>query len=205
MPKLLLLDEPLAALDRRLRAQTRLELTGIQERVGITFLVVTHDQEEALSMASRVAVMNRGRLVQVGRPAEIYERPNSRFVADFVGEVNLFEGRMTTRYNGPALAVTGFDEPIPLPPGTELHEGVAAALAVRPENLILTHSPPDGFAIAAKVSSIGYLGGGSLLHLVTEKGTALKAYLPGTTAVGFGRGTEVWASWPREKGVVLTQ
>ena len=103
MPKLLLLDEPLAALDRKLREETRLELTGIQERVGTTFLVVTHDQEEALGMASRIAVMNRGRLVQIGAPAEIYERPNSRFVADFVGEVNLFEGEVVAGSNA-ALA-----------------------------------------------------------------------------------------------------
>jgi ABC-type Fe3+/spermidine/putrescine transport system ATPase subunit len=92
MPKLLLLDEPLAALDRKLREETRLELTGIQQRIGTTFLVVTHDQEEALGMASRIAVMNQGRLAQIGTPAEIYERPNSRFVADFVGAVNLFDG-----------------------------------------------------------------------------------------------------------------
>jgi putrescine transport system ATP-binding protein len=205
MPRLLLLDEPLAALDRRLRAQTRLELTGIQERVGITFLFVTHDQEEALSMASRVAVMNQGRFVQIGTPAEIYERPGSRFVADFVGEVNLFEGELTTRSDGLALAVAGFDKPIPLPPGTKLYEGTAAALAVRPEGLVLTPSPPSGFAIAAKVSSIGYLGGGSIVHLATGMGRALKAYLPGTAAGALSRGTEVWASWPPEKGVVLTQ
>ncbi len=99
MPKLLLLDEPLAALDRKLREETRLELTGIQERVGTTFLVVTHDQEEALGMASRIAVMSRGRLVQIGPPAEIYERPNSRFVADFVGAVNLFEGELVAGFN----------------------------------------------------------------------------------------------------------
>src|SRR5947209_3574769 len=110
MPKLLLLDEPLAALDRKLRAETRLELVGIQERVGITFLVVTHDQEEALSMAACVAVMDRGRLVQTGAPAEIYERPASRFVANFVGEVNLLEGKMTAGFNCPALAVAGFPE-----------------------------------------------------------------------------------------------
>src|SRR5271169_2255690 len=103
MPKLLLLDEPMAALDRKLRAETRLELIGIQERVGTTFLVVTHDQEEALSMASRIAVMNRGRLVEIGTPAEIYERPVSRFVANFVGEVNLFEGEVTAGANCPAL------------------------------------------------------------------------------------------------------
>jgi putrescine transport system ATP-binding protein len=104
MPKLLLLDEPLAALDRKLRAETRLELIGIQERVGITFLIVTHDQEEALSMASRIAVMNRGRLVQTGTPAEVYERPRSRFVAGFVGEVNLFEGELAAGFNCLALA-----------------------------------------------------------------------------------------------------
>src|SRR5438876_9251752 len=92
MPKLLLLDEPLAALDRKLREETRLELTGIQERVGTTFLVVTHDQEEALGLASRIAVMNRWALVQIGTPAEISEGPRSRFVADFVGAANLVEG-----------------------------------------------------------------------------------------------------------------
>src|SRR5206468_11673099 len=111
MPKLLLLDEPLAALDRKLRAETRLELIGIQERVGTAFLVVTHDQEEALGMASRIAVMNRGRLAQIGRPVEIYEQPASRFVADFVGEVNLFEGRVVTGPTGPALAVPDLEEP----------------------------------------------------------------------------------------------
>src|ERR1700731_3097588 len=134
MPKLLLLDEPLAALDRKLRAETRLELIGIQERVGITFLVVTHDQEEALGMASRVAVMNRGRLVQTGTPAEIYERPGSRFVADFVGEVNLFDGELTAGFNCLALPVAGFDRPIPLPPpaAIALPEGAAAGRELRP-------------------------------------------------------------------------
>ena len=205
MPKLLLLDEPLAALDRKLRAETRLELTGIQERIGITFLVVTHDQEEALSMASCVAVMDRGRVVQTGAPAEIYERPASRFVADFVGEVNLFEGELTAGFNCLALAVAGLDMPIPLPSGTELVEGAAAALAVRPEKLVLSHSPPAGFAITATVSSIGYLGGGSIVHLATEQGLALKAYLPGAAAGRLGRGAPVWASWAPEAGVVLTQ
>jgi putrescine transport system ATP-binding protein len=205
MPKLLLLDEPLAALDRKLRAETRLELTGIQERVGITFLVVTHDQEEALSMATCVAVMDQGRLVQTGAPAEIYERPATRFVANFVGEVNLFEGKLTAGFNCLALAVAGFPQPIPLPSGTQLPDGAAAALAVRPEKLVLSHAPPTGFAIAATVSSIGYLGGGSIVHLATEQQKPLKAYLPGAAASSFGRGTPVWASWLREDGVVLTQ
>jgi putrescine transport system ATP-binding protein len=195
----------LAALDRKLRAETRLELIGIQERVGITFLIVTHDQEEALSMASCIGVMDRGRLVQTGAPAEIYERPASRFVANFVGEVNLFEGELTAGSNCLALSVAGVPEPIPLPSGTQLPEGAAAALAVRPEKLVLSHTPPIGFAIAATVSSIGYLGGGSIVHLATEQRKALKAYLPGPAAGSFGRGKRVWATWPRDEGVVLTK
>jgi putrescine transport system ATP-binding protein len=205
MPKLLLLDEPLAALDRKLRAETRIELIGIQERVGITFLVVTHDQEEALSMASRVAVMHRGRLAQIGAPAEVYERPGSRFVADFVGEVNLFEGELTAGFNCLALAVAGFERPVPLPLGTNLPNGTAAALAVRPEKLVLSHHCPAGFAIAATVSSIGYQGGGSIVHLAAGRNRALKAYLPSALAARFDRGMAVWASWSPEDGVVLTQ
>ena len=124
MPKLLLLDEPLAALDRKLREETRRELIGIQERVGTTFLVVTHDQEEALGMASRIAVMNAGRVAQIGTPAEIYERPNSRFVAGFVGEVNLFEGERDAVANGcSALRAAGLDQPIPLAGGDGASHG----------------------------------------------------------------------------------
>lgn len=205
MPRLLLLDEPLAALDRKLRAETRLELTGIQERVGITFMVVTHDQEEALGMASRVAVMNRGRLVQIGAPSDIYERPASRFVADFVGEVNLFEGKLIAGVRCPALAVTWFGEPIPLPADTSLPEGVKVTLAVRPEKLLLSRAPAAGFAIPATVFSIGYLGSGSIVHLATKEGRAIKAYLPGNAAGSFRRGTPVWVNWLPEEGVVLTQ
>src|SRR6516162_2135887 len=97
MPKLLLLDEPMAALDRKLRYETRRELVGIQERVGTAFLIVTHDQEEALGMATRIAVMDRGHIAQIGAPAEIYERPRTRFVADFVGEMNWFDGNRAVR------------------------------------------------------------------------------------------------------------
>jgi putrescine transport system ATP-binding protein len=160
----------LAALDRKLRAETRLELIGIQERVGITFLIVTHDQEEALGTAARVAVMNQGRLVQIGTPAEIYERPRSRFVADFIGEVNLFEGELTAGFNCLALAVAILDAPIPLPSGTKLCDRAAAALAVRPEQLVLSHAPPAGFALPATVSSVGYLGGRAIVHLAAGQG-----------------------------------
>jgi putrescine transport system ATP-binding protein len=205
MPKLLLLDEPLAALDRKLRAETRLELIGIQQRVGITFLVVTHDQEEALSTATRIAVMSRGRLVQIGTPAEIYERPGSRFVADFVGEVNLFEGELTAGFNCLALNVAGLDHPVPLPSGTALPQGTAATLALRPEKLQLWFERPAGFSVAATVSSIGYLGGVSIVHLAAAEGRLLKARLPSTDAGCIRRGMAVWASWSPDDGVVITR
>jgi putrescine transport system ATP-binding protein len=204
-PKLLLLDEPLAALDRKLRAETRLELIGIQERVGTTFLCVTHDQEEALGMASRVAVMNRGRLVQTGTPAEIYERPGTRFVADFVGEVNLFDGELTAGFNCLALIVAGFDRPIPLPPVTALPDGGMATLALRPEKLQLWREPPAGFAVPATVSSIGYLGGASIVHLTAREGRSLIARLPSSAAACLSRGAAVWASWSSDDGVLITQ
>jgi putative spermidine/putrescine transport system ATP-binding protein len=180
-PKLLLLDEPLAALDRKLREETRLELTGIQQRLGTTFLVVTHDQEEALGMASRIAVMNQGRLVQIGAPAEIYERPNSRFVADFVGAVNLFE----------AGAIPGLEQ--------------GRTLAVRPEKLRLSAERPNGFAVAAVVVSVGYQGGQSTVHLEMATGQKLRAHLPSDAARSVARGQAVWVSWAPEDAAVLKQ
>jgi putrescine transport system ATP-binding protein len=205
IPKLLLLDEPLAALDRKLRAETRLELIGIQERVGTAFLVVTHDQEEALSMASRVAVMNRGRLIQIGSPPEIYERPNSRFVADFVGEVNLFEGEVTPASDYLALTVAGLERPIPMPSGTATSRGAVVALAVRPEKLLLWREPPAGFAIPSTVTSVGYFGGLSIVHLTAGQGRMLKARLPSADARRFAMGMAVWATWTPDDGVVITQ
>jgi putrescine transport system ATP-binding protein len=205
MPKLLLLDEPLAALDRKLREETRLELTGIQERVGTTFLVVTHDQEEALGLASRIAVMNRGHLVQIGTPADIYERPQSRFVADFVGAVNLFDGDLVAAPNGMALRIAGIDEGVPLPKALNVQAGSAAAIAVRPEKLRLSPARPEGFALAATIVSIGYQGGQSTVHLVTAWGRALRANLPSATTANLARGTPVWASWLPQDAIVVTE
>ena len=205
MPKLLLLDEPLAALDRKLREETRLELTGIQQRVGTTFLVVTHDQEEALGMASRIAVMNRGRLVQIGRPAEIYERPDTRFVADFVGAVNLFEGEIVAGAGGPCLAGPDFPQPIALPPPTDLPAGAGVALALRPEKLIVSRHRPAGIALAATVIAVDYQGGQSSVRLATRSGRELRAQLPSAAAAAAGlvRGAAVWAAWAPQDGVVL--
>jgi putrescine transport system ATP-binding protein len=195
MPKLLLLDEPLAALDRKLREETRLELIGIQERVGTSFVFVTHDQEEALGMASRIAVMNKGRVAQVGSAVAIYERPNSRFVADFVGAVNLFDGVLVAGFNALALSVEGIAAPLPLPAAVDLPDGAEAALAVRPEKLRLSTARPDGVGIAATVASINYQGSVSIVHLIAASGHALKAQMPSAAAAAFERGMPVWAGW----------
>ena len=203
MPKLLLLDEPLAALDRKLREETRLELIGIQERVGTSFVFVTHDQEEALGMASRIAVMDHGRIAQLGTASEIYERPRSRFVADFVGAVNLFDGTLVAGFNALALAVPGLEAPLPLPEVAGLPEGAAVALAVRPERLRLAARRPDGIAVAATVASIGYQGGASLVHLTTTSGQVLKAQMPSGDAAGYERGDAVWASWAAADAVLI--
>jgi putrescine transport system ATP-binding protein len=205
MPKLLLLDEPLAALDRKLREETRRELIAIQERLGTTFLIVTHDQEEALGMASRVAVMNAGRLVQIGVPAEIYERPNSRFVAGFLGEVNLFAGEVVSVNGCRLLRVAGIEQPVPLPRYPDLQDGVPVTLALRPEKLSLSHERPAGFAAAATVTAIDYQGPVSLLHLATPAGTSLKVHLSSAAAAGFARGTTAWASWTPEDAVVVSR
>jgi putrescine transport system ATP-binding protein len=205
MPKLLLLDEPLAALDRKLREETRLELTGIQERVGTTFLIVTHDQEEALGMASRIAVMNRGRLVQIGAPAAIYERPRSRFVAGFVGDANLFEGEVGSEPDGALLIVPDLAQPIPLPSSCAVRAGEKIALALRPEKLVVNRARPPGLALAATVMAVDYQGAQSSLRLMTGSGRELRAYVPSATAASLARGAKVWAGWAPEDAVVLTE
>ena len=156
-------------------------------------------------MASRIGVMNRGRLVQIGSPAEIYERPSSRFVADFVGEVNLFEGELVAGFNCLALSVPGFAQPLPLPSGTSLPGGAAVTMVLRPEKLLLSRERPAGFAVAATVSSVDYLGGVSIVHLKAGEGRSLKAHLPSASACGLGRATLLWASWSPDDGIVITQ
>ena len=140
-PRVLLLDEPLAALDKRLREQTQFELMRIQDEVGITFIVVTHDQEEAMTLATRIGVMNAGKIVQTGSPREIYEAPANRFVADFVGSVNLFEGRVAAQTNGMvALDVAGrAGRREGSSRAARLTIGAACAVALRPEKLHISH------------------------------------------------------------------
>jgi putrescine transport system ATP-binding protein len=178
-PKVLLLDEPLGALDKKLRDQTQLELVNIQDRLGLTFVIVTHDQEEAMTVGSRMAIMRDGQIAQIGTPSEIYEYPASRFVAEFVGEVNLIEARFanvngsTMRLRAPALGIEIVtDRPVPALPGEPLW------VAVRPEKMSIAKSPPPetGFnCVTGEVFDIEYLGDVSVYHVRLDNGLFLRA------------------------------
>jgi putrescine transport system ATP-binding protein len=179
-PKLVLLDEPLAALDRKLREETRFELVRIQQRVGITFLMVTHDQEEAMSMASRIAVMSQGRIVQLGTPQQIYENPATRFVADFIGGINLFAGRVSGARDGLLLiesaeagAALAVAHP-PLAPGSEV------ALALRPEKIALGAVAPLANRLAGRVRGMAYRGEASTYEIELASGKLLRVSVPNT-------------------------
>jgi putrescine transport system ATP-binding protein len=207
-PKLLLLDEPLAALDRKLREQTQLELIRIQERVGVTFIVVTHDQAEAMTMASRIAVMEQGKLRQIGTPGEVYEAPGSRFVADFIGAVNLLAGHVRAASDGilviDSSAIGGFRVR-----GSARLPG-AVTVALRPEKIALGRAPrADGDnRHEGVVREVAYLGSLSLYRIELPSGTLLRVSLPNTARLAgppFSRGERVHLSWPAEAGVVLPE
>src|SRR5476651_121257 len=181
-PKLLLLDEPLAALDRKLREGTRFELMRLQEELGLTFVVVTHDQEEAMSIASRLAVMNAGRIVQTGTPHELYEQPASRFVADFIGIANIID----------------------------LKDG--RWLVLRPEKIALSVERPAPEqameqAIAGTIADIAYEGDRTLYRVTVKNGPMMLVSRANTTRAredGFTRGQAVWLGWRNDAGQVLT-
>jgi putrescine transport system ATP-binding protein len=220
-PKLLLLDEPLAALDRKLRERTQFELVRIQERVGITFVVVTHDQEEAMTMASRLAVMEKGRVRQLGTPAEVYETPSSRFVADFIGSVNLFVGRVAAAQPGAGggelveVAVPDLgDTRVAVVADKGVALGAEVAVAVRPEKIAL--APAGGGTagqgglnrLAGTVSEIGYLGQISIVHVELPNGTVLRASVANAHRISeppFARGDAVVLSFAPESAVLLTE
>jgi putrescine transport system ATP-binding protein len=209
-PRVLLLDEPLSALDRKLREETRFELTELQRRLGRTFIMVTHDQDEAMALSDRIGVMNQGCLVQVATPSEIYEQPNSRWVAGFVGDVNLLEGALAE--TGPSgslvecvaggrLRVT---QKLDAPVGTRLW------VAVRPEKIQITkqmvHSGENAFA--GTVTDIGYLGDSSVFKVKLDNGLMIKASVANRTRAveqSISRGDRVPLSWPDDAGVVLTR
>jgi len=206
-PRLLLLDEPMAALDKKLRGETRFELMELQRRLGLTFVIVTHDQSEAMTVADRIAVMDHGRLMQVAPPAALYEQPNSRWVADFVGDVNLFEGRL----GDDGLSVEGTAAGrLRVAAKSEAEPGQVVWVAVRPEKLrIAPEQPLTGLdnSVAATVVDIGYLGDTSLYKLRIRDGSQIKAAVANVGRADGALALEqrVWLSWPPEAAIVLTR
>ena len=218
-PRILLLDEPMAALDKKLRGETQFELMDLQRRLGLTFIIVTHDQSEAMTVADRIAVMDRGRLMQVAPPAELYLRPNSRWIADFVGDVNLFEGRVgddSTSVEDTAVGRLRVAAKIDAKPGTTVW------IAVRPERLQVWHERPaaseNGFP--ATLVDIAFLGDLSILRLRTDAGVALQATIANSgqgsgngsgngagngERRGVARNDKVWLGFPPEAAIVLMQ
>ncbi len=209
-PKVLLLDEPLAALDRKLREHTQFELANIQDRLGITFVVVTHDQEEAMTLSTRIAVMDSGRFLQVGMPKQVYEYPESRFVADFIGTINLFEGkvagtegrrvRVDCAEAGRALHADAEDPP---------SVGDAVAVAIRPEKIFITkEQPEDGERgwLTGVVLDFGYFGNLSLyqVRLGTGKVVQVSAQNRQRSAERFIEwDDEVYLSWDTASAILL--
>lgn len=210
-PKLLLLDEPLGALDKKLRQETQFELMDIQEKTGTTFVIVTHDQEEAMTVASRVAVMDEGRLVQVATPAQIYEMPNSVYVADFIGDVNIIEGLASPLGDGRYEIQWAEGQP-PITTGcsTALTAGTRVSYAIRPEKVGITAERPKEAANAVKgrIHDIAYLGNISTYHVELKNGQFIKAQAANNRRIArrsFTWNDTVWLSWTDTAGVVLTR
>jgi putrescine transport system ATP-binding protein len=210
-PKLLLLDEPLGALDKKLRQDTQFELMDIQETTGTTFVIVTHDQEEAMTVASRVAVMDEGRIIQVATPADIYEYPNSVYVADFIGDVNIIVGQASP--SGPQEYALNWAEgqaPITASSDAVFSDGQKAHLAIRPEKIrITTERPEDAVnAMQGKVLDIAYLGNLSTYHVELPGGQVIKAQTANTRRIARRDITwedAVWVSWSATAGVMLAK
>ncbi len=209
-PKVLLLDEPLAALDKKLRERTQFELMNIQDELGITFVVVTHDQEEAMTLSTRIAVMNKGRFLQIGTPLEIYEYPRSRFVADFIGTINTFEG-IVRQIDDDAIDIQSEEA------GTTLsalgqHDvelGQKICVAIRPEKIFVGKHEPDNTEdarIRGVVHDLGYLGNLSLyrIKLANDKIVLVSSQNRRRAATRFLEWEdEVWISWRPRSVVVL--
>ena len=213
-PQLLLLDEPLGALDKKLRERTQIELVNILQEVGVTCVMVTHDQEEAMTMASRIAIMSEGRVLQVGPPSDIYETPGTRFVADFIGNVNLMEGTLTE--DEPDHCVVDCDDVKHyIGHGITGSKGMRLSVAVRPEKIQLTAEPPhDGGSadpynrVRGRIKALSYFGSHTVYHLELPGGRVLKVArnnMRRHSRAELTWGDEAWASWSRESQVVLTQ
>ena len=207
-PQLLLLDEPLGALDKKLREETQIELVNIIEEVGVTCVMVTHDQEEAMTMASRIAVMSEGKLLQVGAPTEIYETPATRFVADFIGNVNLMDGTVTVD-NPDHVVIDCADCQHYVGHGITGTQGMPVTVALRPEKIHLSRSQPAEAhnSVRGVIQDLAYFGSFTVYRLKLASGAMLKVSLSNVQRHRddeLSWGDEVWAHWSRNAHVVLT-
>ncbi|MDY1034943.1 ABC transporter ATP-binding protein [Stenotrophomonas sp. CFBP8980] len=209
-PKLLLLDEPMGALDKKLRSQMQLELVNIIETSGVTCVMVTHDQEEAMTMATRVAVMDAGWIQQVGKPEDVYEQPANRFVAGFIGSVNSFEGVIDEDLpEYVTVRSPAFPAPIYIGHGITCYEGQPVAFAVRPEKIMIGKDEPEGHTNKAQgvIEDIAYFGSHSVYHVRLPSGARVMANFANSqrwASDGLTWGDEVWVHWRDNDGVVLT-
>ena len=210
-PKLLLLDEPLAALDKKLREHTQFELINIQETLGVTFIVVTHDQEEAMTLSTRIGLMNHGEIVQVGTPDQMYEYPNSRVVSEFIGSVNMFEGRLTD--DEPSfvrIACDDLEAPIYVDHGVSSAPDATVWAAIRPEKITITRekpTEPDNWA-SAVVQDIAYMGDMSIYLLRLDSGKVVRVTQPNAYRHADDRITwdeRVYLHWHATSPVVVTK
>ncbi|MBI2380068.1 MAG: polyamine ABC transporter ATP-binding protein [Gammaproteobacteria bacterium] len=210
-PKLLLLDEPMGALDKKLRERMQLEVVDIIEKVGVTCVMVTHDQEEAMTMASRIAIMSEGRILQIGKPREIYEYPNCRFTAEFIGSVNIFEGKLDENENEyVTVACPDLPAKVYVDHGISGHDNIPVWVAVRPEKICIERNKPGEDYNWAKgvVKDIAYLGDISVYHVLLPGGKKILATLANMFRYQKEEpptwGDEVYVSWLPSDNVVVT-
>jgi putrescine transport system ATP-binding protein len=209
-PRVLLLDEPLAALDRKLRNETQFELLHLKDRLGLTFIIVTHDQEEAMTVADRIGLMNHGQLIQVATPPEIYEQPYSRWVADFIGDVNLIEGRVVAADASGVSIESASAGSLRAATAAGAKPGGTIWLALRPEKITIVRDAPasDVNRAAGEVHDIGYLGDHSIYKVRLQDGfiaTVAAANMTRLVERPINVGDRVWLSWAADAGVVLTR
>jgi spermidine/putrescine transport system ATP-binding protein len=206
-PAALLLDEPLGALDVKLRKQMQFELKRIQHELGTTFVYVTHDQEEALAMSDRIAVMNGGRVEQTGSPREIYEHPSTAFVADFIGSLNALDLTVDELVGACAVARLGEGERVVVPVGSDTHTGDSLRVAVRPERIQIgpagSPGPDGGSRLEGTIAEVVYLGMYTQFHVDTRAGRVVCHHLADDTVESFGPGLAVTVSWEPEHTTVL--
>ena len=213
-PKVLLLDEPLAALDKRLREQTQYELMNIQDQLGVTFIVVTHDQEEAMTLSTRIAAMDAGNFVQIGTPTEIYESPETRFIANFIGSANMFEGRVIEDGAGHLIVRGGKHEgKFYIDHGVSVKEGTKVWVAIRPEKIKISKTPaaePGPNQLRGVVHDVGYLGNISTYRVEMANGKIVEVTHPNQSRPKNGQHEvdwedEVHLSWAPSSAVIMTR